>query len=100
MRRLALLVLLAACGKDTPAERAAEAERGCRAGYDRLQRWVQSHGRFPETPAEESEAIGGKRDPWGHPYTVDNKGGDVIVWSNGPDGIPGNEDDVSYPHVD
>lgn len=35
-------------------------------------------------------------DPWGHPYNYELKDADNYrIWSYGPDGIDGNEDDVS-----
>jgi prepilin-type N-terminal cleavage/methylation domain-containing protein len=48
------------------------------------------------------------RDPWGSPYSLDENEGEAggcgydILWSNGPDGIRGNSDDIysgQIPHI-
>jgi len=48
------------------------------------------------------------RDPWGSPYNLDENEGEGggcgfdILWSNGPDGIRGNSDDIystQIPHI-
>lgn len=44
-----------------------------------------------------------RNDPWGNPYNyrpaTSAKLADYAVWSSGPDGIPGNEDDVTSTSV-
>lgn len=54
-----------------------------------------------------TEAVNGKRnyvkdlrnDPWGNPYNykpaTSALKADYQIWSSGPDGVPGNEDDVT-----
>jgi general secretion pathway protein G len=34
-------------------------------------------------------------DPWGNPYQYEQTGEDFRIWSNGPDGNSGSDDDVS-----
>jgi len=62
---------------------------------------------YPPTLAALTEAVNGRRnyvkelrnDPWGNPYNykpaTSALKADYEVWSSGPDGIPGNEDDVT-----
>ena len=33
-------------------------------------------------------------DPWGNDYLIECEGGETIVSSNGPDGLPDTEDDI------
>ncbi|MCY4443932.1 MAG: type II secretion system major pseudopilin GspG [Proteobacteria bacterium] len=37
------------------------------------------------------------KDPWGNPFNYESSGREYRITSNGVDGIPGNEDDISYP---
>lgn len=94
-----LLMLLAfACARDDPATRLRKANERCKARYDIYQRWITGRGRLPETDAERAEAEGGgELDPWGHPYVFEVEGGPLVVWSNGPDGLPETGDDIRYP---
>ena len=93
---LPALLLAAACGAADPREEAASR---CRGHYDRLWRWITARGEAPATEAEMREAAGIRDlDPWGHAYEVERRDdGGVRVWSNGPDGEPGTDDDIAYP---
>ena len=37
------------------------------------------------------------KDPWGNDLTYDSDGRNFKIMSAGPDGVAGNEDDISYP---
>ena len=90
-------MLLAACGgaKQDSVEAARE---GCRARYDNSQRWMIRHNRTPATPEEQVDAMKRtEKDPWGNAYGMEQTGADIVIWSGGPDGKPGTEDDVSFP---
>jgi len=66
---------------------------------------------YPPTLTDLTAAVNGKRnyvkelrpDPWGNPYNyrpaTSAALADYAVWSSGPDGIPGNEDDVTTTSV-
>ena len=97
MRKLLLAVvpLLGACAQGTQ-DKNELAREGCRAVYDRLQRFVTGNGRFPESDAEWAE-FESTKDPWGNVYVVDTESGETIVWSFGADGEEGTDDDIGYP---
>ena len=93
-----ILLMLAACGPKTEAEKIVAATEGCRGRYDAIQRWIASRGRVPETPEElQAAAFNPDKDPWDRAYTIEEIDGRIIVWSAGPDGELGTDDDLSYP---
>ena len=96
-----ILLLLAACGARTEAEKIVDAKAGCRGRYDNIQRWIASRGRAPGTQKELREAAYDKgKDPWGRAYTLEDVDGQVVIWCAGPDGELGTDDDLSYPPTD
>lgn len=54
----------------------------------------------PLTKGDENNFINLTDDPWGSPYFLETEGRKIIVWSPGPDGQQGTEDDISYPEAD
>lgn len=66
---------------------------------------------YPQSLDALMASVNGKRnyvkelrpDPWGNPYNykpaTDPKLADYEVWSSGPDGVPGTEDDVTSDSV-
>ena len=40
------------------------------------------------------------QDPWGNDYWLETDGGKRYVYSSGPDGQEGTEDDISWPRLD
>tara|TARA_R110001592_G_scaffold67386_3_gene206688 strand:+ start:1221 stop:1616 length:396 start_codon:yes stop_codon:yes gene_type:complete len=68
---------------------------------------LDNNDTYPPALDALTEAVNGKRnylkelrdDPWGNPYNytpaTDAIKADYVVWSSGPDGVPGNEDDVT-----
>ena len=40
------------------------------------------------------------QDPWGNDYWLETDGGRRYVYSSGPDGQEGTEDDISWPRLD
>ena len=77
----------------------------CKEYYDAAYFWKTVNKKFPST-LEEMEAPlqagEGKyqdvvEDPWGNDYYLELDGKKIIVWSWGPDGQEGTEDDISYP---
>ena len=97
---LGVVAALGGCGEKASPEELAL--RGCKARYDNLHRWMQVRGRSPETDTEIKDAIRATdKDPWGNAYTVEREGGaGFVIWSSGPDGIEGNDDDINYPPGD
>jgi len=94
-RTVLLAALSCAACSEPPLE---EARTGCKARYDRYMRWVTAHGRAPETPAELEEVMPPDGlDPWGRPYVLDDEAGEVRIWSWGPDGVEGTDDDLCFP---
>ena len=91
-----LLLLIVGCGEKT--DPVTEAREACKARYDNVQRWIIRHQRFPGTHTESREAaIRTEKDPWGNDYVTETIDAEVVVWSPGPDGEPGNADDISFP---
>ena len=93
-----MLLLLAACGARTEAEKIVDGNAGCRGRYDAIQHWIASRGRAPGSREELQAAAAEKgKDPWGNAYTIEEIGGRIIIWCAGPDGELGTDDDLSYP---
>lgn len=84
-------------------ERVAEAK--CKEYYDAAHMWQSMTRKTPNSledmeeplrPGEEN-FITVEQDPWGNKYVMDRDGKKVIVYSFGPDGIEGTDDDIRYP---
>jgi hypothetical protein len=50
----------------------------------------------PLKPGEE-DFLQIEDDPWGNAYLLERDGKRIIIWSWGPDGQEGTEDDIRYP---
>ncbi|MHC4959935.1 MAG: hypothetical protein ACYTGN_16340 [Planctomycetota bacterium] len=101
MRRTAILLcVLAACQseEERAAAQRAEAEAGCRARYNAIQRYISSRGTLPETD-EELRSAGHRtdRDPWGSEYFIEAESSRITVTSMGPDKKLGTADDIFFP---
>lgn len=96
--RISAFLLLALAGSCSPPDLREEAATRCRAHYDRLWRWIAARGAAPADEEELHRAAGiDGPDPWGNPYVIERNADEYRVWSNGPDGEPGTEDDIVYP---
>ena len=103
MRVILLLVLLAAAGCGDPAGTTQRGlntireAREIRARMEIRQLGVdvgQHHALRGEWPSESSSIRRAAVDPWGNPYQVEIDGSRAIVFSAGPDGEIGTDDDV------
>ena len=81
------------------------AETKCEEYYNAAKFWRTVKKSYPAS-LEEMEAplrpgepnyIKAEEDPWGNPYTLETDGRQIRVWSFGPDGSEGTEDDIVYP---
>lgn len=100
MKRLAVLLFLAACSRPDPAPTPAPASRpAARADadlvYEAVEQFIEKNGR---APTRLSDLPAPQVDPWGTPYyfTVRSLGEHpyIDVLSAGPDRLLGTDDDV------
>ena len=81
------------------------AARKCKDYHDAARLWEGTRGQPPESlAAMEAPLRAGdepfvvvEADPWGGPYVLRRDGRALAVWSWGPDGAEGTEDDIVYP---
>ena len=78
----------------------------CKQYYDDAHTWRLQKKQFPDsldemeaplTRGDEEPFIRLNDDPWGTPYWLAREGRKVYVWSAGPDGQEGTDDDIVYP---
>ncbi len=87
------------------------AQQMCKDIHDKVQTWkTLTHKRTPADLSELEEPISRSEDepfftapddPWGHKYwieRIDNR--KYRIWSAGPDGQEGTDDDIAYPPVE
>jgi general secretion pathway protein G len=77
----------------------------CKEYHDAVSTWKMVKKKTPETLQDmaqplkpgEDNFIRVEEDPWGNPYQMDRDGNKVRVYSYGPDGVVGTDDDIQYP---
>ena len=80
----------------------------CKEYHDAASTWKMIKKKAPdsledmETPLNEGDEnfIRVEDDPWGNPYVLEREGRKIRVYSWGPDGQEGTEDDIAYPPDD
>ena len=97
MKRLAWLVLIAACARDP----GADALEGCMGRYGSLTR-LQPRGEMLPVDSDDLGALMQPQgqDPWGHDYVAEMDQAGIVVWSWGEDGEPETDDDICWPPSD
>lgn len=55
------------------------------------------YGRMPAADEMGAAAERTEKDPWGNDYVIEMYDDRILVWSRGPDGMPDNADDISFP---
>lgn len=98
MRRITLLIFLAACSKDPKVEQAKNEVETIAASIDKQTK--DQEGMLGPCPGFKAKGKPfaldpsmPKTDPWGNGYTVECGNGFEVV-SVGPDGKPGTKDDI------
>ena len=84
------------------------AQTKCKDYYDSAKTWRMIKKEYPgdlqdmQAPLRpgEEDFIRVDDDPWGNPYVLEIEGRKVRVWSFGPDGNEGTEDDIAYPPLE
>ena len=80
----------------------------CKEYYDAAKFWKTVKKKYPGTIEEMEEPlrsgdtepyVKAEDDPWGNRYYLELTGRSLRVWSFGPDGQEGTEDDISYPEL-
>ena len=113
---IALIGLIAALAGPRIIRSFVEGERRvaylkCRDCYDATWEWMmfKRAPAPPESLAELEQPLRpGDRafmrhvnDPWGSKFRIEREGGRLYrIWSNGPDGAPGTDDDICYEPLD
>jgi hypothetical protein len=77
----------------------------CKDYYDSAKTWRMIKKKYPDSLEEmaaplrrgEEDFLRVEDDPWGNPYVLKRKGNQLRVYSWGPDGKEGTDDDVVYP---
>ena len=77
----------------------------CKDYYNAAKFWRTVNKKYPSsledmaTPLRpgEDDYIKAEDDPWGNLYQLELDGNKIRVWSWGPDGTEGTEDDIVYP---
>ena len=77
----------------------------CKEYYDAAKFWRTVKKSYPSTLEEMEEPLKAgdepyqriDEDPWGNDYYMERTGTKIKIWSWGPDGQEGTEDDISYP---
>jgi hypothetical protein len=83
----------------------AHAQMQCRNYHAKASRWRLEKNEWPESlKAMEAPLLPGEEDfsvvindPWGNPYVLERVGNTIRVWSWGPDGQQGTDDDICDP---
>jgi general secretion pathway protein G len=81
------------------------AETKCKEYFDQAKTWKMIKKKAPESLDEMTAELNPGDgpflevvdDPWGNPYVLEREGNNVRVFSFGPDGTEGTEDDIVYP---
>ena len=81
------------------------AQAKCKEYHDAAKSWRMIKKKAPESLEEmqaplkpgEDDFIKVEDDPWGNPYYLERDGRKIRVFSWGPDGLEGTEDDIVYP---
>jgi len=82
------------------------AEAKCKEYHDNAKMWRTIRKKYPSTledmeeplnPGSAEPFIRVEDDPWGNPYVLERDGARIRVYSFGPDGQEGTDDDVMYP---
>jgi len=83
------------------------AQTKCKEYYDNAKFWRTVTNKYPTSledmaaplrPGEE-DFVKIEQDPWGTVYYLEIDGNRIRVWSWGPDGQEGTDDDISYPEI-
>ena len=87
---------------------ASIAEAKCKDYHDKAKTWeMMTKQKVTSLDDMESPLRSGEEnflriedDPWGQKYWLLREGAKVVVWSAGPDGQEGTDDDIRYPKDD
>lgn len=83
----------------------AIAETKCKEYYDQAKFWRTIKKKYPSSLEDMEEELNPgegpylrvEEDPWGNNYQLESDGKSIRVYSFGPDGNEGTEDDIMYP---
>ena len=84
------------------------AQAKCKEYYDAAKTWTMFKKKAPDSLEEmqaprspgEEDFIKVEDDPWGQPYHLERDGRKIKIYSWGPDGLEGTDDDIVYPTDD
>jgi len=84
------------------------AETKCKEYYDQAKFWRTIKKKYPTSLEDMEEELNPgegpylrvEEDPWGNVYQLESDGKNIRVYSFGPDGNEGTEDDIAYPPVE